>query len=211
MYSGAVVAVVLGVALPGFSIEVPPRFVPDPTVASSDTVALAPVVGEGLPDRRLVAYFGDGTGADAASLTLSSADGPLGLEAGQRSLLASATAAHFRKELDVAFEIDHTANAGQGPSQRIEVWGTAQLPGEKRWVGVAYFPGLRQHVVAVASMPVARRDAMEPVFAGCFDSFFPAEPPDPWARSRTLISLVIWGSAGLTFVALRLWRRRRRA
>jgi hypothetical protein len=193
---------------PPFSFTPPPGFHPDPVVDDAQTAALAPAV-EGEPERHLAAYFDDGEGPSAASLALSTVEAPLQLEPSERQVLAAATAAHFKRRLDLPFELDHAAFAGQGAARRVEVWGAITLEGHPRTVGVAFFPGQRSYTVAMASFPVERATELTPQMEGAFDGFVAHEAPEPWARSRTAISLTVWGLAGLLLAGYRLAQRNR--
>ena len=111
--------------------------------------------------------------------------------------------------LDLAFVLDHTALVGRGPSRHVEVWGTVALPDQARTLVVAYYAGERQHVVSVASMPSTRAADLGPVVAASLETLEPSEPEAPGSLSRTLTSVLLWGSAGLITLGVRLWRQRR--
>jgi hypothetical protein len=194
-----------------FSLRPPESFHEDPGLPAEQTAALVPIYGEGEPDRRLVAYFDDGTGADASSFALSTVDAPLTLDPSLKQLFGAAVAGHFKRQLNLPFELDRVEVVGHDSSRRIEVWGTVTLERSKRTIEVAFFPGQSLHTVAVASFTAERLAALSPLVESCLDSFQSREPPAPWVRSRTLLSLIVWGAAGIAFVVVRLMRRRQRA
>ncbi len=192
---------------PLFTFTPPPGFHADPTLGDRETAALA-LTGDSDREPHLVGFYDDGAGPQAASVAISIVDGPLDVEANQRPALAAATAAYFRTALDLPFELDHSAAVGHGRTRRIEVWGYTLLDDQKRTTVVSYFPGVRHHSVVVASLPGPRVAQLTPLLGAALDTFSAADPPEPWARSQTAISLAVWGAAGLALAAAGIARRR---
>ena len=98
--------------------------------------------------------------------------------------------------------------AGTGASRRVEVWGQITLEGRHRTAVVAFFPGAHAYTVAIASMPAEQASGLAPQLGASLDSFVASDTDPPWARSRTAISLAVWGLAGLVLAGVRLARRR---
>jgi hypothetical protein len=204
---GSLASLVTLAAGPLFTFTPPPGFHPDPTLADLETGALA-LTGDGDREPHLVGFYDDGQGPQAASVAISVVDGPLDVEANQRPTLAATTTSYFRTALDLSFELDHTSAVGHGSTRRIEVWGHTLLDDQRRTTVVSYFPGVRHHSVVVASLPASREAQLTPLLGAALDTFSATDPPEPWARSQTAISLAVWGAAGLALAAAGVTRRR---
>jgi len=183
----------------------PEGFAPDPELAQGDTAALA-ITAEGDPDRRLLALY-RAQPPSSATLALSEVEAPLALDATSKATLAAAVATHFKRSLELPFELERTSFV-PGVEPRVEVWGTLSVEGKPREIGVAFFAGARKHVVAVASLPAVDADALRPLIQTSWASLTPREAPEPLARMRTAISIAVWGLAGAVLLAVRLLRRR---
>ena len=194
------------IAVGDFRLAVPEGFQPDAELGAGETAALA-IAAEGDPERRLLAIY-RAAGPESATLTLSEIEAPLALDATSKATLAAAVASHFKRNLELPFDLQRTVFV-PGVEPRVEVWGTLAVEGHPREVGVAFFAGAHKHAVAVASLPAAGADALRPLIQTSWQSLTPSEAPEPLARRRTAISIAVWGLAAVILLVVRLRRRRK--
>lgn len=206
----ALLAVLLAAtpAAPGeLPVALPPSFHRMADASLEETAALAPLAVEGDPARRLVALYRQDAPVPAL-FALSSVDAPLALEPTSRLTLASAVAAHLKRDLALDFELERAA-AFPAPHARVEVWGVVVGGAGRRALAVAFYPGTRHHLVALASFPVG--NAVQAAVATALATLAPPEERTSILERQTARSAGFWALAVLGLVGLRLWRKRRKS
>ena len=173
-------------------------------LAQPDTAALAPTLGSSEVERRLLGFFRTAD-SPPATFALSQVSAPLEFDPTSKAVLAAAVDEHFKRELDLAFTLERTRRV----AERIEVWGSVTIENENREICVAFFPGRREHAVAVASLPEKSAASLEPAVESALSSLRADEVPEPLAQRRTVISIGVWGLAAAAFLLARLYRKRR--
>jgi hypothetical protein len=193
------------VALAELPVELPDTFHRVADASLEETAALVPLAVQGDPPRRLVELYRQAPPA-MALFALSIVDAPLELEPTSKTLLASAVSAHFKRHLGLEFELERTSFL-PSPTQRVEVWGVATGAAGRRAVAVAFYPGARHHLVALASCPLEASPALRGSLSSAFASMRPPVESASLLRERRLLSVAFWGLAALTLVGLRVLRR----
>lgn len=161
------------------------------------------VTSEPQAPRYLSAALVDGDGEDAASLLVSVIEAPLTLGPSARDGLSTAVLRHVRDELGQPFQLERV----EVTHGRVEVIGAVRQGSQLRRLLVAAWPGEQRHVVALASVPSGRWDALSPVLEESLDTL----RVEPVASARPPQRL-LWAFAALLAAALLvsvgLWRRR---
>lgn len=156
--------------------------------------------------RYLSAALVDGDGEDAASLLVSVIDDSLRLGPSSRDELSTAVVRHLRDELGQTFQLER-AEVTHG---RVEVIGSLRQGSQLRRILVAAFPGEQRHVVAFASVPSGRWDALAPALGESFDTLKVEPVANARPPQRLLWAFVAAVSAAF-LVSVGLWRRRQAA
>lgn len=161
---------------------------------------------EAQAPRYLSAALVDGDGEDAASLLVSVIEASLALGPSSRDELSTAVVRHLRDELGQPFQLER-AEVTHG---RVEVIGAMRQGSQLRRVLVAAFPGEQRHVVAFASVPSGRWDALAPALSDSFDTL-KVEPVASARPPQRLLWAFVAAVAAAFLVSIGLWRRRQAA
>lgn len=153
--------------------------------------------------RYLSAALMDGDGEDAASLLLFVADATLTLGPSSRDTLSTQVVRHFNDELKQPFSMER-AEIVDG---RVQVLGSIREGSQLRRVLVAAWPGEGRHVVATASVPSGRWDALSPKLAESFATLR-VEPPVSGQPPQRYVWAFLAMIAAMFFISVGLWRRR---
>ncbi len=153
--------------------------------------------------RYLSAALMDGDGEDAASLLLFVADTSLALGPSSRDSLSTQVVRHFNEELKQPFAMER-AEIVDG---RVQVLGSIREGSQLRRILVVAWPGEGRHVVATASVPSGRWDALAPRLAESFatmrvEPLVAGRPPQRYLWA--FLALI----AAMFFISVGLWRRR---
>ena len=153
--------------------------------------------------RYLSAALMDGDGEDAASLLLFVADSTLTLGPSSRDSLSTQVMHHFNDELRQPFAMER-AEIVDG---RVQVLGSIREGSQLRRILVAAWPGEGRHVVATASVPSGRWDALAPKLADSF-STMRVEPLSAGRPPQRYLWAFLAMIAAMFFISVGLWRRR---
>lgn len=181
----------------------PEPFQPAPEALGGGTRSLAPVVGSGRAERRLLALYESGSGAEAAHLAHSEVGIGLSPQRIDARSLGVAVAQQVGTELGLGFHLERAEWHGLPTHPWAEVSGQVVEGATRRALLVGFLPGADRYQVVVAAWPPSREADLRPAVLSALEGSPPLEATQE--PSRSPFAALPWVLGGL----LLAWRFRR--